>query len=419
VGAELPATLVFDHPTILDICEFLDAGAGAGAGAGPGPGAAQPSGPAPAPAAPPAAGALAALVRAALAEVLGADVAGGISEEEPLMSSGLNSTAAVQLTSSLEARLGTQLPATLVFDYPSLRDIGDFLAGSGALEQPPAAAAAADAPAAAGAAAAAEAAPSGAASSGSLAQLVRAALADVLGAEAAGAISPSDPLMSSGLNSTAAVQLTSGLEQALAAQLPATLVFDMPSIDAICEFLQEQGLAPAAAAASAAASATAAAVPAAAGAVSGALAHSTAAPAPARAPAPAPAGGEAAVLVLATAHRAPGGALEAGAAALGARDRVRVVPLARWDVEEAVGGRGGQPLEAHSRFGAWVGCLACLLPCCLLLLACVLLGGKCGGGVQVTAAGRSSSTSPLPLHRLRAWRSSTRWCLASAARRRC
>jgi hypothetical protein len=153
--------------------------------------------------------------------------------------------------------------------------------------------------------------------------------------------------MSSGLNSTAAVQLTGSLEQALAAQLPATLVFDMPSIDSIVEYLQEQRLAPPAPATTAGGGAAALQL----------LAPRVAAAvALAPAPAPAAAAGEPVVLVLATAHRAPGGALECGPAALlGGGDRVRVVPLARWDVEEALGGRGGQPLEAHMRFGAWVG----------------------------------------------------------------
>jgi hypothetical protein len=70
---------------------------------------------------------------------------------------------------------------------------------------------------------------------------------------------------------------------------------------------------------------------------------------------PAARSSEPAVLVLATAHRAPGGPLEAGPALLGGRDRVAVVPLARWDVEELLGGGPGQVAEAHMRFGAWVG----------------------------------------------------------------
>ncbi len=84
-----------------------------------------------------------AAVRAALAEILGADVAAQISDTDPLMSSGLTSTAAVQLTSALEARLGAQLPATLVFDYPSIADMQDFLQESLGADLPGASAAAA------------------------------------------------------------------------------------------------------------------------------------------------------------------------------------------------------------------------------------------------------------------------------------
>ncbi len=40
---------------------------------------------------------------------------------------GLNSTAAVALTSTLEARLGIALPPTLAFDYPSAQEMAEYL----------------------------------------------------------------------------------------------------------------------------------------------------------------------------------------------------------------------------------------------------------------------------------------------------
>jgi acyl carrier protein len=238
VNAQLPATLVFDYPTICDMAEYLAVNAGGL------PLIADTPATAAATAAAAADAAAAGLVRSALAEVLGADVAGQVSEEEPLMSAGLTSTSAVQLTGALEAALGQALPATLVFDYPSVRDMAEYLAGSCSLAaQAAATAAAAAAPAAAVASPAA----------GDVSAVVRAALAEILGADVAGQISDAEPLMSSGLTSTSAVQLTSSLEARLGAQLPPTLVFDYPSIADIHAFLEESLGGGAAAAAAAAA----------------------------------------------------------------------------------------------------------------------------------------------------------------------
>jgi hypothetical protein len=50
------------------------------------------------------------------------------SDSAPLLSAGLlNSTAAVQFTAALETAFGARLPATLVFDYPSLSAIADYI----------------------------------------------------------------------------------------------------------------------------------------------------------------------------------------------------------------------------------------------------------------------------------------------------
>ncbi len=50
-----------------------------------------------------------------------------VQPDEPLMSAGLDSLGSVELRNSLEARLGLQLPATLVFDYPSAAAIAGYL----------------------------------------------------------------------------------------------------------------------------------------------------------------------------------------------------------------------------------------------------------------------------------------------------
>ena len=50
-----------------------------------------------------------------------------VGHDEPLMAAGLDSLGTVELRNTLESRLGLQLPATLVFDYPSINALADLL----------------------------------------------------------------------------------------------------------------------------------------------------------------------------------------------------------------------------------------------------------------------------------------------------
>ena len=59
------------------------------------------------------------IVRAALATVLGEDVAGAIEPTRPFAEVGLDSLQAVRLRNELEAATGLRLPATVVFDHPT------------------------------------------------------------------------------------------------------------------------------------------------------------------------------------------------------------------------------------------------------------------------------------------------------------
>jgi hypothetical protein len=103
---------VFDYPSILELSEFLATTcpeAVTPPTAAPDTAAATPIA-----AAPDATATAVQLVSAAVAELLGSSAAASISEDEPLMQAGVNSTLAVQLTGQLETALGTSLPATLV-----------------------------------------------------------------------------------------------------------------------------------------------------------------------------------------------------------------------------------------------------------------------------------------------------------------
>lgn len=71
---------------------------------------------------------------------IAADVLGQcIGLDEPLMAGGLDSLGAVELQNAIAARFSTPMPATLVFDFPTLRALAPFVA---AHAQPPQAAAA-------------------------------------------------------------------------------------------------------------------------------------------------------------------------------------------------------------------------------------------------------------------------------------
>jgi acyl carrier protein len=63
-------------------------------------------------------------VKAAILQVLGAS----IGDDEPLMSAGLDSLGSVEFANVLAAKLGARLPSTLVFDYPSVNAVTEFLA---------------------------------------------------------------------------------------------------------------------------------------------------------------------------------------------------------------------------------------------------------------------------------------------------
>jgi hypothetical protein len=103
---------VFDYPSILELSEFL--ATTCPEAVTPPPPSPDTAAATPIAAAPDATATAVQLVSAAVAELLGSSAAAGISEDEPLMQAGVNSTLAVQLTGQLETTLGTSLPATLV-----------------------------------------------------------------------------------------------------------------------------------------------------------------------------------------------------------------------------------------------------------------------------------------------------------------
>ena len=284
------------------------------------------------------------LVFAAVKDALGLSEAEApdLSLDSPLMEAGLNSALSMQLTAQLEAALQRDLPGTLVFDYPTIRELAIFLQS---LSNKPSAIAAGTVE------------QSLEQNSTSVMIATEALQATVMGlvVDLTGeAVEVSTPLMDAGLTSASAVQLTAALEEALGIELPGTLVFDYPTVASLVAYL-----------ASCNTNVCSSGAAALSGQVAAQAAPSTSARAAVRDVVSAPniaslvqrAVSMAAVdvcpeaiAIVGSAHRVPGGALQPQAYAMPA-DRITAVHLERWDCNQAA---LDSPSELNAAFGAFV-----------------------------------------------------------------
>lgn len=148
-----------------------------------------------------------------------------IPAEEPLMSAGLDSLAAVELRNSLQSKFGVDLPATVTFDHPSIAALAVHIAGLVSEQQ------------GAGEATDSSALSLGSSSlgMGSLISELQGIVAGMLGTE----VASDQPLMEAGLDSLAAVELRNELGNRFGLDMPATAMFDYPTISAMAAFISE------------------------------------------------------------------------------------------------------------------------------------------------------------------------------------
>ena len=203
------------------------------------------------------------LVQESVAAVLGS---ADVDPQQQLMAAGLDSLSSVELKNSLEAKLGLELPTTLVFDYPTMAALAAFLASrvqpgisdrhaqagsSDSESEADDSGLHANAAIVSGAvpvmarrssravprcrqASGTRAAISAEAQQALMLQQVQESVAAVLGSAD---VDPQQPLMAAGLDSLSSVELKNSLEAKLGLELPTTLVFDYPTMAALAAFL--------------------------------------------------------------------------------------------------------------------------------------------------------------------------------------
>ena len=269
--------------------------------------------------------------------------------DSPLMDVGLNSTLSIQLTTQLESTLQLDLPGALVFDYPTVRELAahlSSLAGNSPALQDQSTVQAPEM--------------TNVIDNSSNSRL-QAVVSELVSSFTQEDLDDTTPLMEGGLTSATVIQLTSALEDAVAVELPGTLLFDYPTIASLVQYLAScNATLPSANSAETPTpdvdSSAPSMMPASHISTDSTPAYQAASTAVASAQVPRALsvaevnGGSPAIAVVSSAQRVPGGVLQPEAHAMPV-DRISTVPLDRWDSNEAP---SDSTSELNAAFGAFV-----------------------------------------------------------------
>jgi len=149
-----------------------------------------------------------------IADVLGANVA----PDQPLMAAGLDSIGAVELKNAISDAFGQELPSTVSFDYPTIQALAGYLVQNGEANN-----------SAGSSSQYKDLAVTTESTSRALLELV----STLIGAD----VVRDQPLMEAGLDSIGAVELRNAVHDSFGVDLPATVTFDYPSVDALASFI--------------------------------------------------------------------------------------------------------------------------------------------------------------------------------------
>ena len=178
-------------------------------------------------------------VRGVASGIIGRDVG----DSEPLMAAGLDSLGSAELRSGLESAFGLSLPASLAFDYPTVKDLATFVTSqlpAGGSQPTPNVARRRTTPVAAGVGMQRAFGPTAQRSAepstpdmATVQGVVLSAVSGIVGRS----VALSEPFMDAGLDSLGASELRSSLEASMRVELPATVVFDYPNAARMAAFL--------------------------------------------------------------------------------------------------------------------------------------------------------------------------------------